>query len=186
VRRCGLPASTEASKLRDQAAELLDRASSDPAFVERANQQHRRKRGRNERCWCGSGKKYKRCHWDRDRDAGGTGRLPAMSDHLQRLCDEVVPRPDATDLEAYRRILKLASLAWNRSRMPRQRRREDLRELLGDGAVGEDRDALVGLIEHLTAVAEEVAPDDPRLVVEARLIDRGVGFQILASYTRPG
>lgn len=26
-----------------------------------------RKMRRNERCWCGSGKKYKRCHWDTDR-----------------------------------------------------------------------------------------------------------------------
>jgi uncharacterized protein YecA (UPF0149 family) len=23
--------------------------------------------GRNDACWCGSGKKYKRCHLDRDR-----------------------------------------------------------------------------------------------------------------------
>lgn len=22
--------------------------------------------GRNEPCWCGSGLKYKRCHWDKD------------------------------------------------------------------------------------------------------------------------
>ena len=27
----------------------------------------RRKLGRNDPCWCGSGKKYKRCHWDLDR-----------------------------------------------------------------------------------------------------------------------
>ena len=24
--------------------------------------------GRNEPCWCGSGKKYKQCHLDRDRE----------------------------------------------------------------------------------------------------------------------
>jgi hypothetical protein len=24
--------------------------------------------GRNDRCWCGSGKKYKRCCFDRDQD----------------------------------------------------------------------------------------------------------------------
>jgi hypothetical protein len=23
--------------------------------------------GRNDRCWCGSGKKYKDCHWESDR-----------------------------------------------------------------------------------------------------------------------
>jgi uncharacterized protein YchJ len=26
----------------------------------------KRKLGRNERCWCGSGKKYKKCHLDAD------------------------------------------------------------------------------------------------------------------------
>ena len=29
----------------------------------------RRKLGRNERCWCGSGKKYKHCHLDREKQA---------------------------------------------------------------------------------------------------------------------
>jgi hypothetical protein len=24
--------------------------------------------GRNDRCWCGSGKKYKRCHYEEDRE----------------------------------------------------------------------------------------------------------------------
>jgi len=32
------------------------------AVVERAPSPPRQKIGRNERCWCGSGKKYKRCH----------------------------------------------------------------------------------------------------------------------------
>ena len=29
----------------------------------------RRKLGRNDQCWCGSGKKYKHCHLDRERQA---------------------------------------------------------------------------------------------------------------------
>jgi len=28
-----------------------------------------RKLGRNDPCWCGSGEKYKRCHWRKDRAA---------------------------------------------------------------------------------------------------------------------
>jgi uncharacterized protein YecA (UPF0149 family) len=28
---------------------------------------HERELGRNEPCWCGSGRKYKRCHWSEDR-----------------------------------------------------------------------------------------------------------------------
>jgi hypothetical protein len=42
----------------------------------------KRKRGRNESCWCGSGKKYKRCHWDADRSARA---LPKMSEILEEL-----------------------------------------------------------------------------------------------------
>jgi hypothetical protein len=30
------------------------------------NEQKKAALGRNENCWCGSGKKYKRCHLDRD------------------------------------------------------------------------------------------------------------------------
>jgi preprotein translocase subunit SecA len=35
----------------------------------------RREIGRNDPCWCGSGKKYKHCHWAQDM-AGGTHRMP--------------------------------------------------------------------------------------------------------------
>jgi tetratricopeptide (TPR) repeat protein len=41
--------------------ELLKAQSGPPA----------RKLGRNERCWCGSGKKYKHCHWKSDQGRGG-------------------------------------------------------------------------------------------------------------------
>lgn len=30
--------------------------------------------GRNEPCWCGSGKKYKHCHYEKDRARGGAAR----------------------------------------------------------------------------------------------------------------
>ena len=30
--------------------------------------QEKKKLGRNELCWCGSGKKYKKCHWAADRE----------------------------------------------------------------------------------------------------------------------
>jgi hypothetical protein len=41
-----------------------------------------RKPGRNEGCWCGSGKKYKRCHWDADR---GVRTLPKLSEILKEI-----------------------------------------------------------------------------------------------------
>ena len=32
------------------------------------------KLGRNDPCWCGSGKKYKHCHMRQDKTEGGGGR----------------------------------------------------------------------------------------------------------------
>lgn len=181
-----VPVRGSPSEVAQRAAELLDRATEDPAFVQQATQANRRKRGRNEPCWCGSGKKYKRCHWHADRADGSAGVLTPLSDQLERLCAEVFPRPDPNDLESYERLLALASIAWNRSRMPLHRRGEGLQELQDGTADDEERVALLALLEHLTAVAERLAPKDPRMVLEARFVDRGDFFQILVSHTRPG
>jgi uncharacterized protein YecA (UPF0149 family) len=35
-------------------------------FSNKPNEQKKADRGRNEICWCGSGKKYKRCHLEED------------------------------------------------------------------------------------------------------------------------
>jgi uncharacterized protein YecA (UPF0149 family) len=35
-------------------------------FSNKPNEQKKGDRGRNEICWCGSGKKYKRCHLEED------------------------------------------------------------------------------------------------------------------------
>ena len=54
---------------------LLD-AMPQPALIERAPDRPARTPGRNDPCWCGSGKKYKKCHLGLDRVAasGGTAR----------------------------------------------------------------------------------------------------------------
>jgi preprotein translocase subunit SecA len=34
-----------------------------PPVVEQRRVDHEHELGRNDPCWCGSGKKYKKCHW---------------------------------------------------------------------------------------------------------------------------
>ncbi len=41
-----------------------------PALSNTKPEPSARKLGRNERCWCGSGKKYKQCHWKSDQTRG--------------------------------------------------------------------------------------------------------------------
>ena len=51
-----------ATRARGQKAQIKQPNAPDPeAFVPIVKQQHE-KLGRNEPCWCGSGKKYKLCH----------------------------------------------------------------------------------------------------------------------------
>jgi preprotein translocase subunit SecA len=40
--------------------------------------------GRNDPCWCGSGKKYKHCHWRQDRDSNATAERPAQTMERRR------------------------------------------------------------------------------------------------------
>src|SRR5688572_4097664 len=37
--------------------------------------------GRNEQCHCGSGKKYKHCHYDADHSRNAAGQRPQVSEH---------------------------------------------------------------------------------------------------------
>ena len=50
-------------------------SASDEAVEAKANRgtyrRERPKLGRNDLCWCGSGKKYKKCHMEQDRLNGG-------------------------------------------------------------------------------------------------------------------
>jgi uncharacterized protein YecA (UPF0149 family) len=46
---------------------LLGRLLPEPAVTPSVMAGSNHKLGRNERCWCGSGLKYKRCHFDADR-----------------------------------------------------------------------------------------------------------------------
>jgi hypothetical protein len=101
------------------------------------------KPGRNDPCWCGSGKKYKRCHNDADRTA-----RPA----------EPVETPVHRDLIT-------ASLVAIHSRIhdygaramaPADTLRDDVLTRIGDGLAG--RDAAFALRDYIAALEEAMRP----------------------------
>jgi preprotein translocase subunit SecA len=61
--------------LRPSGARLADAPVTTPAPPEARNL------GRNDACWCGSGKKYKDCHWDRDHAAEAAPAAGAHADN---------------------------------------------------------------------------------------------------------
>ena len=61
-----------AESFRRVLRERLEGRADAPLPVEPARRQGRP--GRNDPCWCGSGKKYKRCHLDADADAASAGK----------------------------------------------------------------------------------------------------------------
>ncbi|QDG53612.1 hypothetical protein FIV42_23560 [Persicimonas caeni] len=52
--------------LRTRSEEVLDKLAKKKAPDDSATVKNARDIGRNDPCWCGSGKKYKRCHWAED------------------------------------------------------------------------------------------------------------------------
>ena len=69
----GLPRRATAAELQRMAAEIepSDYTVSEPQTQQtqdpETGTEPAHKTGRNEPCWCGSGRKYKHCHWARDR-----------------------------------------------------------------------------------------------------------------------
>ena len=61
----------EAEKLNKVNAQRAKNAKKIEAFFNQAEEETDpigQKPGRNDPCWCGSGKKYKHCHWQTDRN----------------------------------------------------------------------------------------------------------------------
>jgi hypothetical protein len=137
-----------------------------------------RKLGRNASCWCGSGVKYKRCHWDADQR---TRHLPKMSEILEEIAEPLIVtggrQPKAT-----RAALDLAAIAWNLSRLAEPTRSDAVQDALGRLATSGGLDlVLADLIDHA-----DLWPDDPRCVVRVGIAEQPDGsWQILAASARP-
>ena len=107
--------------------------------------------GRNDPCWCGSGKKYKKCHLDSDERPGPQSAAPAIPGEFVGLRNR---------LGKY--LMETASKRDNRLAQE---------EFFGDGPVEDDQMPLIDWMMH-----DWVPPRLGRTIMQEYLRERGAGL----------
>lgn len=137
-----------------------------------------KKPARNQPCWCGSGRKYKGCHWDADQ---AVRALPEMSSILQEVAGPVPGEPSLARLQT---AVRLAAVAWNASRRP------DTEAALAAAAerLTTDPAHRAPILRSLQGMSARAArwPDDPRVVVKAEVVPDGDGGFTIRAATAVG
>lgn len=154
---------------------LLRRAGAGPdhpltQVLEKYRAEPRRGLGRNEPCWCGSGRKYKKCHLGREQLP-----LPERAGWLYAKAAQHVLASGWTDL--------LAEAGFERGRYAGEDP-DALAAALGDPLV---LDAVLfegGAFADFVAVRGSLLPDDERLLAEQWLLVQRSVFEI--EQARPG
>ena len=113
--------------------------------------QRRHTPGRNDPCWCGSGKKYKKCHLDSDETPGPQSAAPAIPGEFVGLRNR---------LGKY--LMETASKRDNRLAQE---------EFFGDGPVEHDQMPLIDWMMH-----DWVPPRLGRTIMQEYLRERGTGL----------
>ena len=137
------------------------------ALLEAHRAEPRRDLGRNEPCWCGSGRKYKKCHLGREQLP-----LAERADWLYAKAAQHARSPVGDDL--------LAEVGYERCRLRRDPS-HDLPEALDAGMA----DPLVmdvvlfegGAFAEFLQVRGSLLPDDERLLAEQWLLAGPVGVR---------
>jgi SEC-C motif len=140
----------------------------------------RERPGRNEPCWCGGGKKYKRCHADAD-ERDERGQLDAqqgdrvgseIADALLEIAGEELDALDSLDECA--RLLDLVALAWNLDVLEEVGDTAGREQLLGSLTTeGPEREALDEVVQEMIARKQEQFPGELRLVMKVTLAADG-------------
>jgi hypothetical protein len=147
------------------------------------------RRGRDGRCSCGSGRKYKHCHGPANRKARKTrDALRELSEVLAEVARPVIEALGPLPRERLDVVLLFAALAWNISREP-DRVTRAFRMAKALEGMGDDEAAL-GLEEVLAFMvgrAGRLHPDDPREVARAWSEPLpGGGYRVVAASTVTG
>ncbi|CKY35911.1 SEC-C motif-containing protein%2Ctetratricopeptide repeat protein [Mycobacterium tuberculosis] len=155
---------------------LLRRAGTEPdhplvRLLERHRAQPRRDLGRNEACWCGSGRKYKKCHLGRE-------ALPLAErvDWLYAKASQHALSGDWTGL--------LAEVSYERFRYADSDDEDALAAALADPLV---LDAVLfegGAFAEFLEVRGSLLPDDERLLAEQWLLVERSVFEV--EHVQPG
>jgi hypothetical protein len=131
-----------------------------------------RQPGRNDPCWCGSGRKFKQCH-------NGQASLPPLPERVGWLC-----RKASTFLERRGGIAQAAVVAMARSRALDPTSIESLGEAFGDPLVIDLVLTEGGFFERFLDERGALLPDDELLLARSwTLVDRNV-FEVLS--VQPG
>jgi len=149
---------------------LLRRAGAEPdhplvELLERHRAQPRRDLGRNEACWCGSGRKYKKCHLGREELP-----LAERADWLYAKASQYAMVSDWTGL--------LAEVGYERCRYADPDDDDALAAALADPLV---LDAVLfegGAFAEFLAVRGSLLPDDERLLAEQWLLVERSVFEV--------
>lgn len=152
---------------------LLHRAGAEPdhplvALLERHRTQPRRDLGRNEACWCGSGRKYKKCHLGRE-------ELP-LAERVNWLYAKAAQHAMSSDWTGL-----LAEVAYERCRYadPDDPNNDDaLAEAVADPLV---LDAVLfegGAFAEFLEVRGSLLPDDERVLAEQWLLAERSVFEV--------
>ncbi|OBF91605.1 hypothetical protein A5791_00790 [Mycobacterium sp. 852002-51163_SCH5372311] len=145
---------------------LLRRAEASPddplvELLERHRSEPRRDLGRNQLCWCGSGRKYKKCHLGRE-------QLP-LAERVGWLYAKACQHTVLTEWNEL-----LAEVAYERCRYSLEDP-DDLTEAMNDPLV---LDAVLfegGVFEEFLDIRGKLLPDDERLLAQQwLLVDRSV------------
>lgn len=153
-----------------------------PALVPAAQVLPARRRerpGRNSPCWCGSGKKYKRCHADADEQ----GERAELDSAVRGTPDAELARAliefGGDELDDFHvgeevereRLIGLLALAWNIASFEELGQDDAADELRAELDRGDDVAELREYVEDLVDLRHEEWEGDTRLVMSARVVD---------------
>ncbi|CAN5864823.1 SEC-C metal-binding domain-containing protein [soil metagenome] len=128
--------------------------------------------GRNEPCWCGSGRKFKQCHWN------SLGSFP-LPERVRWLCFKAVQYLEHQEHEAFPEVMELAQA---KAEDPEDV--ESLKESMGDPLVIDLALTELGWFDEFVAQRGSLLPEDELLLAQSwALVERTV-YQI--EQVRPG
>ena len=107
-----------------------------------------------------------------------------MSDVLERFIDPYMDEPDGA--EGYRKLLTLATMAWNTSLLPEEEQTKVVEEMIVGGmpdADDEQRAGLRDLLYMMIARKQAYFSEYTRVIVDFELTETRKGYQLAVAST---
>lgn len=134
--------------------------------------------GRKQPCWCGSGKRYKHCHFEADQApaAGGVQKMSEILEELATACGLRRCRgPNQASV-----LLQIAGMVWNATRLTGAERAAAFQAIEQGLDAGEDQELTQSLVARMTPLADQ-RPDDRRVVTKVEVTGEPGRWSVLAA-----